>query len=377
MNVESLCVRNFRNHHESALEFGEGMNILVGGNGQGKTNILEAISYLGLTKSFFSAADATVLQYGENGFSVDGSVVSCAGSSHAVQIRFDRLTGLKEISINGVLLDRPTSLIGRFPVVVLSPESSRITSGPPGERRRFLDMVLAQRSRSYLEDLLEYRRVLRQRNRLLFEAKGSRGLDEQILDPWTENLVRTGSRIMARRREFVSEFLKVLLRTHQSLAGSQDEIEVSYRSIPAVSDGADSSTIAAEFCTTLETSRTEEMRRGLTLAGPQRDDLVMTLNRMSVQDHASQGQHKTLLLSMKIAECDYLSSALEENPVLLLDDLFGELDMERSERIVRLISTLGQSIITATSDKTFGGTGTVNANARRFLVKSGTCEALA
>jgi len=352
------------------------MNILVGGNGQGKTNILEAISYVGLTKSFFSAADATVLQDGQNGFNVDGRVVSDAGTSHAVRIRFDRESAQKEISVNGVPLERPTALIGRFPVVILSPESFRITSGPPVERRRFLDLVLAQRSRTYLEDLLEYRRVLRQRNRLLFEAKGGYGLDGELLQPWTESLVSTGSRIMARRREFVAEFLGVLRRAHESLAGDGDEIEVSYRSIPAVPEGADVPAIAAEFSRTLELTRNEEMRRGLTLAGPQRDDLVMTLNRLSVQDHASQGQHKTLLLSMKIAECDYLASTLDENPVLLLDDLFGELDMERSERIVRLISTLGQSIITTTSDSFFGGFDVLNGKARRFLVKSGTCEVI-
>jgi DNA replication and repair protein RecF len=237
-------------------------------------------------------------------------------------------------------------------------------------------MVLAQRSKSYLEDLLEYRRILRQRNRILFDARSGRGLEPELIDPWTDNLVRTGSRIMARRSEFVREFLKVLVPVHHSLAGSDDDIEVVYHGTPAVSAGTDVPTIAADFHSALESFGSEEMRRGVTMAGPQRDDLVMSLNGMSVQDHASQGQHKTILLSMKIAERDYLSSALEESPVLLLDDLFGELDAERSERIVRLVSGLGQSVITTTSDKTLGPAGILLENARRFLVRSGTCEAL-
>jgi DNA replication and repair protein RecF len=181
---------------------------------------------------------------------------------------------------------------------------------------------------------------------------------------------------MIRRSEFVREFIKVLVPVHQTLAGCQDDIEVVYQSTPAVTGTTDAATVAADFHIALESSRGEEMRRGLTMAGPQRDDLLMSLNGLNVQNHASQGQHKTILLAMKIAEREYLSSTLEENPVLLLDDLFGELDAERSERIVRMVSTLGQSVITTTSDKTYGGAGMLLENARRFLVRSGTCEAL-
>ncbi len=376
MNIQHLHIRNFRNHRESAVEFGPGMNVLVGGNGQGKTNILEAVAYLGLTKSFFSAGDDLVLRHSETGFGIDGRILTDAGSVQGVQIRFDRLTGSKEIRVNGVLLERPAELIGQFPVVVLSPESSLITSGPPGERRKFLDMVLAQRSRSYLEDLLEYRKVLRQRNHLLVEAKANRIIDLDLLEPWTESLARIGGRIVARRRDFVVEFQDVLLRSHETLAGKEDAIGLSYRTTPAITDGLDSDAIASLLGTALREAGQAEVRRGVTLSGPQRDDLALTLNGMSVQDHASQGQHKTFLLAMKIAEFDYLAGALEETPALLLDDLFGELDLERAGRIVELVSTLGQSIITTTSDTTFGGTKVLNGTTRRFAVSKGTCEVL-
>jgi DNA replication and repair protein RecF len=349
------------------------MNVLVGGNGQGKTNVLEAIAYLGLTKSFFSTGDALVLRHSEETFVIDGRILTDAGSTQTAQISFDRASGTKEIRVNGILLERPTELIGRFPVVVLSPESARITSGPPGERRKFLDMVLAQRSRSYLEDLLEYRKVLRQRNHLLVEAKAGRGMDHNLLEPWTESLAGIGGRIVARRRDFVREFQGVLLRTHETLAGTDDAIGLSYRTTPPVPDGSDAVGVAECLGAALRDARNAEFRRGVTLAGPQRDDLVMILNGMSVQEHASQGQHKTFLLAMKIAEFAYLAAALEETPVLLLDDLFGELDLERSGRIVALVSTLGQSIITTTSATNVG----VNGTARRFLVKSGTCEVIA
>jgi DNA replication and repair protein RecF len=180
-----------------------------------------------------------------------------------------------------------------------------------------------------------------------------------------------------RRREFVTEFQAVLLETHEALAGKEDEVGLSYRTTPGVGDGRDTNATAAALAAALREAQPAEVRRGVTLAGPQRDDIVMTLNRMSVQDHASQGQHKTLLLAMKVAEFDYLAGALDETPILLLDDLFGELDLERAGRIVELVSTLGQSIITTTSDTTFGGTRVLNGSTRRFVVKNGTCEVTA
>ncbi|MDH4069296.1 MAG: DNA replication and repair protein RecF [Ignavibacteria bacterium] len=375
MNLASVRVRNFRNHRDSVVEFGSGINFLIGGNGQGKTSILEAISYFGLTKSFFSASDLTTLRKGAGEFEIEGDLLTGSGTREHILIRFDREAGEKKIGVNRSLLERQNHLIGRFPVVVLSPESGRITAGAPAERRKFLDMVLAQRSRSYLEDLLEYRRVLRQRNRLLLEGKGGRGgVSTETLRPWSESLTRTGARIIDRRRQFVTEFLPAFVRVHGGIAQDHEEVTMEYRTTPTLPDEPGTQALTEMLSMALARTEREERRRGATLVGPHRDDLLLSINGMNAQDHASQGQHKTMILAMKIAEFEYLAGALDEVPVLLLDDLFSELDEARSDRIIRLVSTLGQSVITATTDPFFNGEGVQGDPPRTIIVEDGTCR---
>ena len=374
MKVTTLQVRNFRNHADSRLDLGEAMNVLLGGNGHGKTNIVEAASYLGLTKSFFSIGDSVALQFGMDGFEIEGVVVEDSGRSNTVEVRFDRKSGVKEIAVNHVPLEKLHMLVGRFPLVVLSPESARITFGPPAERRKFLDLVLSQQSRSYFEDILEYRRVLKQRNALLAEAKTNGQLNESYLSPWSESITKIGSRIVHRRRDFVADFRTRLSGVYPKLAGFHEEVDGWYQTTPAIEPGADPTTIAVGLAAELDRMKSEELRRGASLVGPHRDDLVMTINGIDVQSYASQGQHKTLLLAMKIAEFEYLKAARGEVPVLLLDDLFGELDPERSERIIGVVSGLGQSIITTTDDGMFRSSVSWNSKHRRFIVESGTCR---
>jgi DNA replication and repair protein RecF len=372
MKVTTLQVRNFRNHNDSRLEFGPAMNVLLGGNGQGKTNIVEALSYIGLTKSFFSISDSVALQFGKDAFEIRGIVAEDSGRSNSVAIQFDRTAGIKEIAVNRVTLEKLHLLVGRFPVVVLSPESARMTFGPPAERRKFLDLVLSQESRAYLEDLLEYRQVLKQRNTLLAEAKITGRMDDNAITPWSKSLVRLGSRIVLRRKGFVSNFRERLSAVYRMLAGCSEEVDGRYDTRPE--PGADLASIAGGLTQEIERMRSEEMRRGVSLVGPHRDDLVMTINGNDIQSYASQGQHKTVLLAMKIAEFEYLKATRNEIPILLLDDLFSELDAERSERIIGVVSALGQSVITTTSDSMFRQSVSWSDKHRRFLVESGTCR---
>ena len=163
MKILSVHLQQFRNHSESLASFGSGINALLGRNGHGKTNIVEALSFLSLTKSFYPAPEKIVLQIGQSWFEVAGEIVGDSGSSHTVVVRYDAESGEKQFAINNVRPESLSSVIGRFPVVLLSPEKSGITFGGPAERRRFLDLVLSQINREYLTSLLEYRRVLTQR----------------------------------------------------------------------------------------------------------------------------------------------------------------------------------------------------------------------
>lgn len=373
MKLRSLRLRNFRNHGDSRLEFGDAVNVLLGGNGQGKTNVLEAISYFGLAKSFYAASDGIALKLGEKTFEIEGTISGEAAGEQSIAIRYDGESGVKEIMVNRIRLEKIHLLIGRFPVVMLSPESGRITSGPPAERRKFLDLALTQQSRVYFEDLLEYRRALKQRNNLLAEAREGGAVSDDLLAPWTQRLVQIGSRIVCRRREFVKRFQKVVEVVYRTLSGNTEEVSIQYKTTQGVSPEADTAGIADGLESEFLRARSEEIRRGITLVGPHRDDLLMTIDSKSVQAYASQGQHKTLLLAMKSAEFNQICEQRGEIPVLLLDDLFGDLDAERSERIMDAVSGFGQSIITATGDYVFRNIVQWNGNNRRFSIENGTC----
>lgn len=375
MNVRSLSVGNFRNHKQSRLDFGSGINALLGMNGQGKTNILEAISYLSLTKSFYAAGDATVLRIGDESFEIEGSVVTDAGGENRVAVTYTRGTGTKEFRINNVRPGNLASVIGRFPIVILSPENSNVTFGGPGDRRRFVDLILCQLSRTYLADLLEYRRVLKQRNRLIAGMRVEQRLRAEELAPWNAALVAHGSRIIAKRIAFVHEFSGYVRAAYDDLVREKEVPSMEYVTLAAGLDGLEEEGIASAMADAVEDRRAEEIRRGMSLIGPHRDEVRFQINGISVQQYASQGQHKTLLVALKVAEFFYLKERANEGPIFLLDDLFSELDEHRSRHILELVGRLGQTIITATDEGVFHNAvpwGTMN---RRFLVDNGTVKA--
>ncbi len=376
MIVGAVNVRNFRNHRESRLEFGDGVNALLGDNGEGKTNILEAISYLSLTKSFYASADATVVRIGEEGFEVEGSIIAGGGGEHRVQVRYERQGGTKEYEIDGARPERLSSVIGRFPIVILSPENGAVTFGGPAERRKFLDLTLSQISPAYLETLFEYRRIVRQRNRLLLDARMRGNQPEALLEPWDEGLVLHGSLLVQRRRGFVEEFAQYVVRSYSDLVeGGDEKPGVAYESMCATGNSdVPGEAVADEIRRQIRRHRADELRRGTTLVGPHRDDLRFTLSGIPVQQYASQGQHKSLLVALKIAEFTYLRERRGERPILLLDDVFSELDGRRSARILRLVEALGQTIITATEVRSFGASIVWNEANRRFAVERGTCR---
>ncbi len=369
MIVTRIQLRHFRNHAASELKFGEGVNALLGDNGQGKTNILEAISYLGLTKSFYAASDARVVQFEAAAFDVEGVMRDAGGREQHIRVAYGGTAGEKEFTINGLRPERLAAVIGRFPLVILSPDHGAITSGGPSERRKFLDITLAQVSPAYLEDLLEYRRVLRQRNLLLADGRRRGSLSWAALDPWTTGLANRAARIVARRRAFAAEFRSYVEPAYWRLVPSGERPGLEY---VGAADGDGVREIEVALLKALERTSREERQRGVTLVGPHRDDLRLLINGKEVQQFASQGQHKTLLVAFKIAEFRYVQERRDESPVLLLDDVFSELDGARATRILGLVEELGQCIITATDEGVFHGALRWGARHRRFTVQSGT-----
>ena len=375
MRIAEVRLRNFRNHADTLLEFGGGINVLSGKNGQGKTNILEAISYLSLTKSFYASSDETAVRFGTDSFDVEGVIIAGSGLRYTVQVSYGLRGGEKAFAINSTRPESLASVIGTFPVVILSPENNAITFGGPAARRRFVDLTLSQISRVYLEDILEYRRILRQRNRLLSDARVGGSASASALEPWTVSLVHYGSRIVKRRQEFVGEFKGYIDRGYKTLVSMGEEPALEYVSFRPLPEGASTEEIAELMFNEVKARAAEELRRGVTLVGPHRDEVRLSINGAALQQYASQGQHKTFLVALKTAEFFYLQERRGEAPIFLLDDLFSELDEGRSRRILDFVSDLGQTIITTTGGRVLEDTEGWNDHLRRFIIENGTSRA--
>lgn len=374
MKIRDLHVRKFRNHTQTDVVFAGGVNALMGQNGAGKTNLLEAISYLCLTKSFFGSAEGVALQIGENGFEISGELEGDAGFRHNVAVTYNHAEKEKDFFIDRAKVERFSSVVGQFPVVVLSPESGGITTGGPADRRRFLDFVISQGSKVYLEDLLEYRRVLRQRNRVLSESKAARTDGSDLLEPWNQELVDRGARIVHRRSTFLQDLLPLVVESYGSIAGRVENPTMEYEPSVICKGPASEEEIRRAFAEELKRKATEEKRFGISLVGPHRDELRLNINSQDVRSHASQGQHKTFLIALKIAEFLYLQSKRNERPILLLDDIFTELDKHRAEKLLALTESVGQAFITTTSDSIFPADFNWVDSNKRFVVQRGKVE---
>lgn len=379
MKLQYIRVRNFRNHTETTLDCSDPKgdsyrcNFLLGDNGQGKTNLLEAIAYLSLTKSVFGSSDATVLAIGKDSFEIEGRFRSDYGLDSEVRIAYSVSTGEKSVTINQERVTRFSDVVGLFPIVVLAPEHHAITLGAPADRRKFLDFVLSQASKSYLLDLLEYRRVLKHRNRLLQEWRGGREGSAANLEVWDDQLIRYGSRLVSARITFLETFRMNVLQAYKELIEGMEEPGVHYISTISENQGplthAEKEAVEKLFLDAVRKSRESETRSGMTLVGPHRDDLVFTINGLDARMYASQGQHKTLLIALKAAEFAYLREKRRETPIMLLDDVFGELDETRAKLLLRFLESVGQTFITAARDVVLGSIP--EEHCRRFYIAQG------
>jgi len=374
MYLREVTLTHFRNHSSTNIAFGKGLNALVGNNGQGKTNVLEAIAYLSFTKSFYAAADTDALQFGHEFFEVRGGVEAENGSQTSVAVRFQKGPPEKRVAINAHQVERHADVVGEFPAVVLSPEHGAIIAGGPAERRRFLDIVLCQTSRSYLEDILEYRRVVRQRNRILADARYQQIPVPSAIEPWNESLVEHGARVMERRRRFLRVLQPHVAESYRVTSGSESDVGAIYAAGGSLDPGSEEAEVRTWMKDQIRLRQGEEARRGTSLVGPHRDDIQFTISGISVQQFASQGEQKSFLIALKLAEFQYVRESRDESPLLLLDDLFSELDQGRTERVLRRIEGTGQSIITATDVSVFRHIFDGKDQHRRFTVENGTCR---
>jgi DNA replication and repair protein RecF len=327
-----------------------------------------------LTKSVFGSSDSTVLSIGSDFFELEGRFQSDAGIETSVRDAY-AVAEEKSVTIDGERVERFSDVIGLFPIVTLFPEHHAITIGAPADRRKFIDFVLSQASKSYLLDVMEYKRVLKQRNRVLQDLRGTRNGLSSSLDAWDEGLIRHGSRIVSARLKFLESFQHQLQQSYEQLVEEPEVPNINYVSTvgenpETVENGRGKEYIDHLFRAALSETRADESRIGMTLVGPHRDELAFTLDGLDIRKYASQGQHKTFLIALKAAEFAYLKEVRGETPIMLLDDVFGELDDIRTRCLLRFLETAGQTFITAAKEALFN---TVSGdNCKRFTVVNGT-----
>lgn len=379
MVLERLKLRHFRNYASAEIELARGKNVLSGNNGQGKTNVLEAVYLCGTGSSYRTSRDTDLIAWGQNGF-----YAACRflrrGEPLMVEVACSRDTG-KSVRLNGVPHESSLENIGAANVVVFGPDDLRMIKGGPVERRRFLDTEISAVSEVYRRDLSSYRRILAQRNAFLKDSRYSAmpaARRDPALDVWDEQLAAAGARVIVKRAEAtrkLSLLAKVAFR-HISPDGT---LEMVYRpcfhvgpSGRADSNGGDVLRRWTEaFRRELERARGEEIMRGVTLVGPHRDEVLFLVDGVDMRVFGSQGQQRSVLLSVRLGELEFVTSEAGEDAILLLDDVSSELDPGKRARLWEYLNDRVQTIITTTDEKSLGDTG---GPAKRFRVEAGHVE---
>ncbi len=326
--------------------------------------MLEAAYFACLTKSFTGASDSECLQFGATHFEVKAEMQSDSGVRSSVRVYFSNEEG-KHVFINRSELEQFSKIVGEYPCIALSPYDLALVQGAPQERRRFLDNTISQTNRTYLEDLLTYKRVLNQRNKLLSEIKlhpHPKAEQLALLEVWTEQFVHLAASMMYQRMKFVREFSDYLRAAYKKFASFSEEPTLCYNmdADGVAKDTARKDEIAADLSLKLKRLQSEEFRRGQTLIGPHREDVEFFIDGKSLKRYASQGQHKTFVVCLKLAQHAYICEQLNESPIFLLDDVFSELDRERANDLIEILKPLGQSLMTTTERKAFTGISQVD-----------------
>jgi DNA replication and repair protein RecF len=384
VHLARLRLFNFRNYAELNLELGAGLNVFVGENAQGKTNLLEGVATLLLTRSPRTSTPAELLRWGADEAAVD-AVLERRTLTESLALRLRRVRDAGPDQEGATTLPRvsrttsrdghpiaPRDLLGRWPVVLFWPDDLQLVKAGPEARRRLLDVLLAQLDRSAADELVRYRRVLEQRNSLLrrLHATGDDAPDQ--LHPFDEALVEHGAGVQVARAGLVGELAPLAATAIAEISDGGDELELRYAPHYG-GTGRDRAEVMAALRRALAGARAEELARGTTVVGPHRDDLDYVLNGRPARSTASQGQQRSAVLATKLAEVRLVAARTGRLPVLLLDDVLSELDPTRRERLLWALSSPGgapQTLVTCSEESQFGG-----RRAQGFLVRQGTVTA--
>ncbi len=365
MYLKHLQLVNFKNYEEAFLDLEPGINCFVGANGSGKTNLLDAIHYLSMCKSFLHAVDRQNIRFDQGFFSVMGQFDK---DNEAYAIHAALKVGAKKVfKINKKEYEKLADHIGLFPSVVISPYDKDLISEGSELRRKWIDAIISQSNRNYLYTVQRYVKVLEQRNALLKNMHNHGLFDRESIEVWDEQLIDLGNKIHADRKAFLEEFIPVFIHHYNQIGLEEDQVNLSYKS--QLND--------VPFDQLLKESERKDYFSQYTTVGIHRDDLIFTIFNHPVKKFGSQGQQKSFVIALRLAQYEWLSKQLKVKPILLLDDIFDKLDQHRVQRLIDLVSSnfFGQVVLTDTDEKRMVEVLENNAlEGRVFIVNKGSIE---
>jgi DNA replication and repair protein RecF len=328
-SLRNITVTQYKNYLQESFSFDQPIIGIYGNNGVGKTNLLDSIYYLCFTRSYFFKSDLQNVHHGKSGFRIEGDFQTAEGNQQVVCIL--RETGKKEVTRNGEPYQRLSGHIGRFPCVIITPDDARIITEGSDERRRYTDALLCQIDPQYLQHLIEYNRLVSQRNQLLRTLAERISTDRSLLDVYDAQLLRPGMYIFVKRQHFFLEILPSICSIYAQIAGADDGLELSYQS----------DLLTTPYAELLHNARERDLMLQRTHAGIHRDDIDIRIRGQQFKNMGSQGQRKSLLFAMKLAEYEMLKTTKGFPPIILLDDVFEKLDACRMHQLLERVCSPG------------------------------------
>lgn len=348
MFINQLQLRGFRNYQKVDMAFDNKVNVIIGENAQGKTNLLEAIYILAFTRSYRTANDKELIRWNGEFAKIEGRIEKANNKTMPLELIFHK--GGKKAKLNKLEQQKLSTYIGALNVVMFAPEDLSLVKGPPQTRRRFIDMELGQIEPMYLYHLGEYRKILKQRNNLLKQLQFDKTKDRLFLHVLTEQLVDHAVIILAKRFYFLKLLRKWAIPIHYKISRELEDLKIVYEASIDVLEADDEGKLREKYLADFERIENNEVHRGSTLIGPHRDDLAFFINDKEVKLFGSQGQQRTTALSLKLAEIELIKEQVGEYPILLLDDVLSELDDFRQSHLLSAIDKVQTFVSTTTID---------------------------
>src|SRR4051794_35119813 len=371
MFIEQLQLRNYRNYEHLEVSFENKVNVILGENAHGKTNVMESIYVLAMAKSHRTSNDKDLIRWDQEYAKIEGRVQK-QYSSLPLELIISKKG--KKAKCNHMEQRKLSQYVGNMNVVMFAPEDLHLVKGSPQVRRRFIDMEIGQISPVYLHDMSQYHKITQQRNHYLKMLQLKKQSDTTMLDVLTDQFIQHAAKIVEKRYQFLAMLQEWAKPIHSGISRNLEELKIQYKPSLDVSESMDLSKIIDVFKEKFHQIKTREIERGVTLIGPHRDDLLFYVNGRDVQTFGSQGQQRTTALSLKLAEIELIHAEIGEYPILLLDDVLSELDDYRQSHLLNTIQGKVQTFVTTTSVD--GIDHQTLREAATFQVKSGTMSRL-